>query len=73
MGSIGNWPLTSKMVPHAYRAVSRTLHAYGLRWESCIQLCDYMWWCVHGCVNTWCSLCTCDDDVELWICELTWW
>jgi hypothetical protein len=71
-GSLDNKPLISKMVPHACRVVSRTLHAYGLIWESYIQVCNdvymtmWMWY-----------LCTCDCGVELWIMwidfEIRWW
>jgi hypothetical protein len=77
MGSIDNRTPTTKNGTHACRIVSRTLHAYGLIWESCIQLCDYMWWCVHDYVNIWWSLCTCNDGVELlimWIdLVIRWW
>jgi len=45
------------MVPPAYRVMFRTLHVFGLMWESWIQLCDYMWWCVFNHANTWWSLC----------------
>jgi len=67
----------SKMVPHVCRVVCSTLHAYEFMWESCIQWCDYMWWCVHDYVNNWWFLCTWGDGVELWIMwidlVITWW
>jgi hypothetical protein len=68
MGSIGDKPPTSKMVPHACRVISRTLHAYESIVEDYVfEICDHMWRCVHDYAIIWRCLSTFDDGVELLI------
>jgi hypothetical protein len=44
------------MVPHAYKVVSRTMHAYVSIWVSCIWVCEPMWIFVIGDWWLWCVL-----------------